>query len=267
MMSLTAAAIQMVSGPEVAENLLRAEHLIRQAAEQGAELVVLPEYFAMMGRKDTDKVAVCENFGDGPIQHFLAAAAQKYQIWLVGGTVPLRSEDPLRVKNSCLAYSPAGECVARYDKMHLFGFDNGSECFREADTILAGHQPVAFDTPFGRIGLSVCYDLRFPEFFRAMLPLDFILLPAAFTQTTGEAHWEILLRARAIENQCYVIAAGQGGEHITGRRTFGHSMLIDPWGRVLASQAQGEGVVLSDLKASQMDRVRRTLPALTHRLL
>lgn len=267
MISLTAAAIQMVSGPDVAENLLRAEHLICQAAEQGAELVVLPEYFAIMGRKDTDKVAVCESFGGGLIQDFLAALAQKYQVWLVGGTVPLRSEDPLRVKNSCLVYSPAGECVARYDKMHLFGFDNGSECFREADTIVAGHQPVAFDTPFGRIGLSVCYDLRFPEFFRAMLPLDFIILPAAFTQTTGEAHWEILLRARAIENQCYVIAAGQGGEHITGRRTFGHSMLIDPWGRVLASQAQGEGVVLSELKASQMDRVRRTLPALTHRLL
>jgi predicted amidohydrolase len=267
MNTVLAAAIQMVSGPDVSSNLLRAAALISQAAKSGAELVVLPEYFAIMGRKDSDKVAVKEAFGHGPIQAFLAQMAQEYGLWLVGGTVPLASPDETRVNNSCLVYSPAGECVARYDKMHLFGFDNGTECFNEADTILAGHQPVAFDTPFGRAGLSVCYDLRFPEIFRAMLPLDLIILPAAFTQTTGEAHWEVLLRARAIENQCYVIAAGQGGEHITGRHTFGHSMLIDPWGKVLACQEKGEGVVLAELKASQMDRVRRILPALRHRLL
>lgn len=267
MNTLLAAAIQMVSGPDVGGNLATAARLIKDAAMAGAQLIVLPEYFAIMGKKDTDKVAVKEAFGHGPIQDFLAATAKEHAVWLVGGTVPLACPDETRVNNSCLAYSPTGECVARYDKMHLFGFDNGTECFREADTILAGQQPVAFDTPFGRVGLSVCYDLRFPEFFRAMLPVDFIILPAAFTQTTGEAHWEVLLRARAIENQCYVIASGQGGEHITGRHTFGHSMLIDPWGKVLACQASGEGVVMAELKASQMDRVRRILPALTHRLL
>nr|WP_293938170.1 carbon-nitrogen hydrolase family protein [Iodobacter sp.] len=267
MNTLIAAAIQMVSGPEVKVNLATAARLIGEAAQSGAQLVVLPEYFAIMGKQDSDKLALKEPFGDGPIQSFLAQVAIEHGLWLVGGTVPLTCDDATRVNNSCLVYSPAGECVARYDKMHLFGFDNGTERFCEADTIAAGHQPMAFDTPFGRIGLSVCYDLRFPEFFRAMLPLDFIILPAAFTQTTGEAHWEVLLRARAIENQCYVIASGQGGEHITGRHTFGHSMLIDPWGKVLACQAKGEGVVLAELKSSQMDRVRRILPALTHRLL
>ncbi|WP_255987940.1 carbon-nitrogen hydrolase family protein [Chitinolyticbacter albus] len=266
MQTCTAAAIQMISTPEVATNLATAAGLIAQAAERGAQLVVLPEYFAIMGARDTDKLAVQEAYGGGPLQDFLAGAAKRHGIWLVGGTIPLASDDPARVRNSCLAFDPAGQCVARYDKIHLFGFDNGSERYAEADTITPGAEPVAFETPFGRIGLAVCYDLRFPELFRRE-QLDIWVLPAAFTATTGRAHWEVLLRARAIENQCYVIASGQGGVHPTGRETFGHSLIADPWGQVLDVLPQGEGLALAELKASQLERVRKTLPALQHRRL
>lgn len=262
---LRAAAIQMISTPVVAENLATARRLIAQAVQAGAQLVLLPEYFAIVGARDTDKLAVAEPYGNGPIQSFLAETAARYGIWLAGGTIPLLSDDPARVRNSLLLFDPQGRNVARYDKIHLFGFDNGSECYREANTIEPGNMPVAIDTPLGRIGLAVCYDLRFPELFRAMGPVDLLLLSAAFTATTGRAHWEILLRARAIENQCFVVACGQGGLHPTGRETFGHSMLIDPWGQVLDCLPQGEGVVSADLKASQLERVRKTLPALAHR--
>ncbi len=266
MKSIVVAAIQMVSTPVIEQNLATARGLIAQAAAAGAELLVLPEYFAIMGQRDTDKLAVHEQYGAGPLQEFLAQAAREFGVWLVGGTIPLCSDLPDRVMNSCLVFNPQGECVARYDKIHLFGFDNGVERFCESDTIAPGAQPVTFETPFGRIGLSICYDLRFPELFRIVGEVDIWLLPAAFTATTGRAHWEVLLRARAIENQCFVIASNQGGMHPTGRETFGHSMVVDPWGKVLSCLPTGEGVVLAELKSSQLQRVRSTLPALTHRI-
>ena len=267
MRSSVVAAIQMISTPVVEHNLSVARRLIAQAVASGAQLLVLPEYFAIMGARDTDKLALQEEFGTGPLQDFLAQAAREYGIWLVGGTIPLRSSSPDRVMNACLAFNPQGECVARYDKIHLFGFDNGAERFCESDTIAPGSQAVTFDTPFGRIGLSICYDLRFPELFRSVGEVDIWLLPAAFTATTGRAHWEVLLRARAIENQCFVVAPNQGGLHPTGRETYGHSLIVDPWGQVLNCLAEGEGVVLAELKASQLERVRKTLPALAHRVL
>ncbi len=265
--SLCAAAVQMISTPVVAENLATADRLIEQAAAAGARLVLLPEYFAIVGSSETDKLAVAESSGAGLIQDFLSHAAQRYGVWLAGGTIPLRCGDPDKVRNSLLVFDPQGRRVARYDKIHLFGFDNGSEYYREANTIEAGTTPVAFDTPWGRVGLAICYDLRFPELFRAMGPVDILLLPAAFTATTGRAHWEVLLRARAIENQCFVVASGQGGLHPTGRETHGHSMLIDPWGQVLDCRQSGEGLAIAELKRSQLERVRKTLPALSHRML
>ncbi|MBM5570410.1 MULTISPECIES: carbon-nitrogen hydrolase family protein [Deefgea] len=267
MKSIIVAALQMISTPVVEQNLATARRLIAQAAAEGAQLLVLPEYFAIMGQRDTDKLALQEEFGTGPLQDFLAQAAREFGVWLVGGTIPLRSASPDRVMNSCLAFNPHGECVARYDKIHLFGFDNGAERFCESDTIAPGSQVVTFDTPFGRVGLSICYDLRFPELFRSVGDVDIWLLPAAFTATTGRAHWEVLLRARAIENQCFVIAPNQGGLHPTGRETYGHSLIVDPWGQVLNCLPEGEGLVLAELKASQLERVRKTLPALAHRLL
>lgn len=263
--SVTVAAVQMISTSDVAENMARAEALIAEAAARGAELVALPEYWPIMGARDTDKLAVAENIGYGPIQACLADAAVRHGVWLIGGTIPLTSSEPGKVLNTSLVFDPKGQCVARYDKIHLFGFDNGSESYREANTIAAGDQPLVFDAPFGRTGVAVCYDLRFPELFRAMLPMDLLVLPAAFTATTGRAHWEVLLRARAIENQCFVLASAQGGVHPTGRETFGHSMIIDPWGQVLDCLPQGDGVVLAQLKASQLQRVRTALPALGHR--
>jgi len=263
--SVCVAAVQMVSGPEVAANLARAAQLIAEAAEGGAQLVALPEYFAILGMTDTDKVAVREPFGSGPIQTFLAHTAQRHRIWLVGGSVPLVASVPDKVMNTTLVYNPSGECVARYDKIHLFGFEMGDERYAEALTIEHGQQVVAFDTPFARIGLSICYDLRFPELYRAMGEVDLILVPAAFTATTGRAHWETLLRARAIENLAYVLAPAQGGYHVNGRQTHGDSMLIDPWGQVLARLPQDAGVVLGRLDRALIARLRQSLPALAHR--
>lgn len=265
--SIRAAAIQMISTPLVAQNLTTAERLIARATDGGATLVVLPEYFAIMGARDTDKLAVAEPFGAGLIQDFLARIAAKHQIWLAAGTLPLSCDDPDKVRNALLVFGPDGKIAARYDKVHLFGFDNGSERYREADTIEPGTVPMAFDTPFGRVGLAVCYDLRFPEFFRALGRVDVLVLPAAFTATTGRAHWETLIRARAIENQCFVVASGQGGLHPTGRETWGHSMLVDPWGQILDCLPKGEGLAVAELKASQLERVRKTLPALDHRVM
>ncbi len=261
----TVAAIQMISAPEVAGNLATASRLVRQAAAGGAQLVLLPEYWAIMGRHDSDKVAVAEPLGKGPIQDCMAGLARELGIWLIGGTLPLASDDPERVINTTLVYNPQGEQVSRYDKIHLFGFSNGTESYDEARTIVPGTAPGVFEAPFGKVGMSVCYDLRFPELYRAMGPLALIVVPAAFTYTTGQAHWEILLRARAIENQCYVLAAAQGGEHPNGRRTWGHSMLIDPWGKVLDVLAEGEGVVQGQLDLAYTDSIRASLPALRHR--
>jgi len=261
------AAIQMVSAPEVAPNLEAAGRLIAEAAARGAQLVALPEYFCILGRHEADKVKVCEPEGAGPIQDFLAAAAREFRVWLVGGTVPLKCGDENKVRNSCLVFDAEGRRVARYDKIHLFGLELGENSFNEARSIEPGTRPVVLDTPLGRAGLSVCYDVRFPELYRAAGAVDMWFVPSAFTAVTGEAHWDILLRARAIENQCYVIAPAQGGLHPNGRRTWGHSMIVDPWGEVLACRAEGEGVVLAELDAARLAEVRQSLPALKHRSL
>ncbi len=261
------AALQMVSAPEVDANLRRAEALIAEAAAAGAQLVALPEYFCLLGRQDGDKVAVREADGSGPIQQFLAEAALRHGLWLIGGTLPLWCDAPDKVRNSCLVFDDQGQRRARYDKIHLFGFDNGSERFDEARSIQPGTQPVALDSPFGRIGLSVCYDLRFPELYRALAPTELLMVPSAFTATTGRAHWEPLLRARAIENLAWVVAPAQGGLHPNGRRTHGHSMIIDPWGEIVAELAEGEGVLLAEIDHARLQQARSSLPALQHRVL
>lgn len=259
------AAIQMASGPNVAGNLNEAKRLIARAAEQGAKLVVLPEFFAIMGMDEQEKVAVREQPGSGPIQSFLAETAKQHRIWLIGGSIPLAAKSPDKVLNSCLVYNELGEQVGRYDKIHLFNLELGNESYNEARTIEPGNQVVVIDSPFGRIGLAVCYDLRFPELFRAMKGVDVIVLPSAFTATTGKVHWEPLVRARAIENLSYMIAAAQGGYHVNGRETHGHSMVVDPWGRVLDQLPRGSGVVLADINPSYQASLRASLPALSHR--
>lgn len=260
------AAVQMISGPDVAANLATAARLVAAAAGAGARLVALPEYFPIIGGSDADRLAAREPAGSGPIQDFLAAAALSHGVWLVGGSLPLTADAPDKLRNACLVFDPAGACVARYDKIHLFGFQKGAERYDEAETIEAGPpEPVAFDTEFGRVGLGICYDLRFPELFRAMGALDLIVLPAAFTDTTGRAHWETLLRARAVENQCYLLAAAQGGRHPGGRMTHGNSMIVDPWGTVLARADKGEAVVAAELDPARIAETRASLPALRHR--
>ncbi len=259
------AAIQMASGPYVAANLSEAERLIEIAANQGARLVVLPEYFAIMGLKETDKVAVREEEGKGPIQSFLAKMAKKHKIWLVGGSIPLVSNFPNKVRNSCLVFDDKGQLAARYDKIHLFGLDLGNEHYHEEKTIESGDAIKVVDTPFGRIGLSICYDLRFPELYRAMKDVNIIVVPAAFTETTGRAHWETLIRARAIENLSYVIASAQGGYHLSGRETHGNSMIVDPWGVILDRLPRGSGVVISTINPQYQASLRNSLPALKHR--
>jgi nitrilase len=261
------AAAQMISGPDVAPNLATAGRLIAEAAAAGARLVALPEYFPLIGATDADRLAAREAEGEGPIQDFLAATARQHGLWLVGGSIPLSANDPNRLRNSCLVFDPQGQRVARYDKIHLFGFSKGAERYDEAATIERGDQVVTFESPLGRIGIAICYDLRFPELFRAMRDIDLLVLPAAFTETTGRAHWEMLLRARAVENQCYVLAAAQGGQHPNGRMTHGNSMVIDPWGEILARIDKGEGVVIADLDRQRIEDTRGSLPALKHRIL
>jgi nitrilase len=261
------AAVQMVSGGDVAANLAQAEPSIAAAAHAGARLVVLPEYFGIIGERATDKIAAREADGAGVQQDFLAAQAQRHSIWLVGGSVPLATADPSRVRSACLVYGPDGGRVARYDKIHLFAFARGDEAYDETRTIEPGVAPVTVELPCGRVGLSICYDLRFPELYRALGELALILAPAAFTATTGGAHWHLLLRARAVENQCYVLAAAQGGSHPGGRRTYGHSLLVDPWGEIVAERPDGPGIVVGDIDPARMAEVRAQLPALAHRRL
>ncbi|MDP2823531.1 MAG: carbon-nitrogen hydrolase family protein [Sulfuritalea sp.] len=261
------AAVQMISGPEVAPNLATAGRLIAEAAAAGAQLVALPEYFPLIGATDSDRLAAREVDGHGAMQDFLADAACRHGIWLVGGSIPLMAENPAKLRNSCLVFDAQGERVGRYDKIHLFGFKKGDEAYDEAATIERGDRVVAFDSPLGRVGVAICYDLRFPELFRAIGEVDLLVLPAAFTETTGRAHWEILLRARAVENQCYVLAAAQGGQHPNGRMTHGNSMVIDPWGEVLARMDKGEGVVIAELERQRLVDTRTSLPALKHRIL
>ena len=263
--SVKVAGIQMASCPQVASNLIEAERLIAIAAGQGAKIVVLPEYFCIMGVKDIDKVAVREKAGDGPIQRFLGKMAKKYKIWLIGGTVPIVSNYPNKVRNSCLVFNDKGVQVARYDKIHLFGLNLGTEYYHEENTIESGNEVVVDDTPYGKIGLSICYDLRFPELYRAMGAVDMIVIPSAFTETTGKAHWESLIRARAIENLCYVIAPAQGGYHLSGRETHGNSMIVDPWGVILDRLPRGSGVVIANINREYQASLRQSLPALKHR--
>jgi nitrilase len=261
------AALQMVSAPDVERNLETAARLIAQAAHEGAALAALPEYFCLMGRRDTDKLAVAEPAGSGPIQSFLAAQARAHGLWLIGGTLPIRGASADHVFNACCVYAPDGSPAARYDKIHLFRYDNGRESYDEARVLEAGSEPVVVQVGALRVGLSVCYDLRFPELYRALCtpPCDLLSVPSAFTYTTGRAHWELLLRARAVENQCFVIAPAQGGLHDNGRRTWGHSMIVDPWGEVLAMRPEGEGVVVAEIDPARIAAVRRQLPALAHR--
>jgi nitrilase len=277
-MSTRIAAIQMTSGPEVGPNLETAGRLIAEAAAQGARLVALPEYFPFIGASDEARFAAREMFdGDaasGPIQHFLSSAAKRHGVWIVGGSLPLDCGDPAKLLNSCLVFDDQGQRVARYDKIHLFAFKKGAEEYNEARTIQAGNGVVAFDSPFGRIGLGICYDLRFPELFRQAglsgdnpKPIDLFILPAAFTETTGKAHWEVLLRARAIENLCYVMAPAQGGRHPTGRMTHGNTMIIDPWGEILSRLDKEAGVIVADMDLDRIAKVRSNLPALGHAVL
>ena len=265
------AAIQMVAGGDLAVNLQHAAALLKQAAQAGAELAALPEYFCLIGSKDTDKLVISESAGPGKIQQFFADTARELNIWIVGGTMPMATNDPMHVRNSVLVYSPAGELAARYDKIHLFRFDNGVERYDESHVLERGDQPTSFELPSKdghtwRIGLSVCYDMRFPELYRTQ-EVDAWLVPSAFTYTTGQAHWEILLRARAIENLAYVVAPAQGGAHPSGRRTWGHTMVIEPWGTVLSVLPEGEGVVMAELDIEKLKHHRQQLPALQHRVL
>jgi nitrilase len=259
------AGVQMASGPNVAANLNEAKRLIEIAVEQGAKLVALPEWFACMGLKDTDKVAIREREGDGPIQKFLSETARRHRIWLIGCSVPLESPEAKRVYNTMLVYDDKGKPAGRYDKIHLFRLDLGQEQFSEERTIHPGKDVKVVDSPFGRIGLSVCYDLRFPELYRAMRDVDIIVAPSAFTETTGRAHWEALIRARAIENLAYVLAPAQGGYHLSGRETHGNSMIVDPWGAVLDRLPRGSGVVIAGVNPDYQAHLRSSLPALNHR--
>ena len=265
------AAIQMASGPNVMANLAEAEKLIQIAVQQQASLVVLPENFAIMGTAETDKVKIAETYGEGPLQSFLAEQAKKHDIWLVGGTVPLKCRDPAKVSAACLVFDNEGRRVARYDKIHLFDvtIEASDESYTESETITAGDQAVVIDSPFGRLGIAVCYDLRFPELFRALVSegMELCVLPSAFTSLTGKMHWESLLRARAIENLCYLVAADQGGYHVGGRETHGDSMIVDPWGVVLNRLPHGTGVVVAEIDRERLAHTREMFPALSHRRL
>lgn len=264
-------AVQMATGPNVSANLFEAERLVREAVETGAELVVLPENFAFMGQHDRDQLDIRETDGDGPLQSFLARLAKQFGIWLIGGTIPLAAADATKVRAACLVFDERGERVARYDKIHLFdvnlpGLD---ERYHESAIIEPGTTPAVVASPFGRIGLAICYDLRFPELFRRLLDdqAELLVVPSAFTAVTGKAHWEPLLRARAIENLAYVVAAAQGGFHVNGRETYGHSMIVDPWGTILTQTARGSGVVCAALDREFLDSVRRSFPTIHHRRL
>ncbi len=266
-MNTRIAAVQMVSGPDIAQNLRDANLLVAEAAARGAQLVALPEYFPLISGNDMDKVLAREKESTGPLQDFLRETALRHKVWLVGGSIPLEASAPDKVRNSCLVFDDAGRRVARYDKIHLFGFQQGTEQYNESRTIEAGNEVAVFDSPVGRVGLSICYDLRFPELYRSMGPVDLLVVPAAFTRTTGQAHWELLVRARAVENLCYVLASAQGGTHPSGRMTWGDSMVVDPWGGVLDRLATGPGVVMAEMDPARIAELRASLPALQHRVL
>lgn len=263
------AAVQMNTGADVGANLARAGELIGRAVDAGAGLVVLPEVFAFIGRSLGEQLTICEDDGSGPIQDFLAEQSRSHRIWLAGGTFPLRSPQPDRVYAACGLYGPQGKCAALYRKLHLFDVhlrDSG-ESYSESSTFARGDEVVVIDTPFGRCGLAVCYDLRFPEMFRLMLNqgAELILLPSAFTAATGRVHWSTLLRARAVENLAFVVAANQTGRHANGRSNWGHSMVIDPWGTSLAGLGAEEGVAVAGVDRTLQARLRSEFPCLEHR--
>ena len=266
------AIIQMVSTPRVEDNLRIAGDLIRDSAGEGAEFILLPENFPLISDDETDKLKIAEPYKKGPIQDFLSEQAKSHGIWLMGGTIPLQSDEVSRVFNSCLCYDPQGGVVARYDKIHLFDVsieDKENESYIESGTIMPGSEMVVAQTDFARIGMSVCYDLRFPELYRHLLEnkIDLITVPSAFTYSTGKRHWEILLKARAVENLCYVMASNQGGQNTDKRRTWGHSMIISPWGDILASVASGPGFAVADLDFNYQEKLRKSFPALQHKKL
>ena len=264
---VSVAAVQMNSSDDWRANLKKAQELVTQAAEAGAQLVALPEFFPLLTKDRALRLALAEEEGQGPLQEALAELAARLGIWLVAGSLPLKTYVADKTTNTCLVYGPDGRLQVRYDKIHLFGFEQGEERYNESESFIAGQQPVAFDTPFGRVGLGICYDLRFPELFRALHQVDLLVIPAAFTVPTGRAHWELLLRARAVENLCYVLAPAQEGQHAEGRTTWGHSLLVDPWGEVERCLPKGEGFILGELDASRLAELRRQLPALDHRRL
>ncbi|MEE9492095.1 MAG: carbon-nitrogen hydrolase family protein [Gammaproteobacteria bacterium] len=265
------ACIQMASGPAVSANLLEAERLISIAVQEQAGLVILPENFAIMGETAEDTRAEKEQIGDGPIQTFLAAQAKRHGIWIVGGTIPIASDDPSRIRAASLLFNDQGQMVARYDKIHLFDVSivDSNEKYSESETIERGNEVVVVDTPFGKLGIAVCYDLRFPEQFRSMLDkgVEIIVLPSAFTAETGRSHWDPLIKARAIENLSYVVAAAQGGFHVNGRETYGHSMIVDPWGNMLVQRPGGTGVVCADIDLDRLHHVRKVFPCVDHRVI
>lgn len=267
----TAAVIQLTSGPDVAANLAVVRTLLERARSEGAVFAALPENFAIMGHKETDKVEVAEDFGEGPVQSFLGHCARELQMWILGGTAPIRvPEHPGKVAAASLLFDDQGRCVARYDKIHLFDVDipGREERYRESATIAAGRSPTVVSTPIGRLGMAVCYDVRFPELFRVMQSqgAEVLSLPSAFTAPTGRAHWEVLLRARAVENLSYVLAPAQGGQHANGRETHGDSMIVDPWGHVLARvPAPGPGLAIAEIDHTVLQELRGRFPALNHR--
>lgn len=264
---LKIAAVQMVSSTDVAHNIAIMQNLVRQAAEQGADWVLLPEYWAILGKHETDKLAIAETVGAGQLQAAMSKAAAAHEIVLFGGSIPLQSLDKNKVLNTMLVYGRDGKLLNQYDKMHLFGFQFDNERYAESDSIVSGSLVPQLNVEGWGIAQGICYDLRFPKFFRAQNPFEILMLPAAFTYTTGQAHWHLLLRTRAVENQCYVIAAAQGGKHENGRRTYGHSLIIDSWGEVLAELPAGEGVVCATISREKLQAIREQLPALKHRIL
>lgn len=265
------ACIQLATGSIVNANLLEATRIVEEAAKDGANLIVLPENFAFMGDSCGDLRTICEADNDGPLQSYLSNLASRLGVWIVGGTIPIEASDSSLLRAACLLFDDEGKRVARYDKMHLFDVNlvESNERYVESETIDGGQEVTVVETPFGRLGLSVCYDLRFPELFRAMLDqqVEIIALPAAFTALTGKAHWESLLRARAIENLCYILASAQGGFHVSGRKTHGHSMIVDPWGSILAEKARGNGFVSAVINADFLSLTRRNFPSIEHRRL
>jgi nitrilase len=265
------AAIQMTSSNVRDDNLVTARGLLERAAHAGARVAVLPENFSIMAQRDAERRAVAEVDGDGTVQSFLASSARELGLWIVAGTTPLILATDSRLATSCLVYDDQGKRVARYDKIHLFDVElpDKNESYRESKHFAPGRTPVVVDTPAGKLGLSVCYDMRFPELYRQLVAAgaEWLSMPAAFTVPTGRAHWEILLRARAVENLCHVVAAAQWGVHANGRGTWGHSMLIDHWGKVVAELPEGTGIVIADIDLDAQRETRRTFPALSHRVL